>query len=66
MPLVKEEGDIVERQATQTHQCIEKFAGLSIIPSQFLGKEILRKKREAKKHPLIPLLPVSGSCVFIA
>lgn len=59
MPLIKEEGDIIEHQATQTHKCIEKFADLSIIPSQFLGKEILKKRREAKKHPLIPLLPVS-------
>ncbi|XP_031562660.1 dynamin-binding protein-like [Actinia tenebrosa] len=59
MPLVKEEGDIVEHQATQTRKVIEKFADLSIIPSQFLGKEILKKRREAKKHPLIPLLPAS-------
>jgi hypothetical protein len=59
MPLVKEEGDIVEHQANQTNTVIESFAYMTFIPSQFLGKEVLRKRREAKKHPLIPLLPVS-------
>jgi len=59
LPLVKEEGDIVEQQKRKTQQVVESLTDLSFIPSQFLGKELLRKRREARKQPLIPSLPVS-------